>query len=141
MPIAQAHPKPIENFAGMEILGTVYTERKDAGKAIINACTSLNSSDPVRLGQYRGFSLSLQYDAAHTDYKLTLKGHLSHTISLSADAGGNIIRMDNAVDGLEKVLADLREDLQDVKIQLANAKTEMEAPSQRKQSWPKNPHG
>lgn len=126
--IAKAHPKSTENFVGMEVLGTVYTERKDAGKAIINACTSLNSSDPVQLGQYRGFSLSLQYDAAHTDYKLTLKGHLSHTISLSADASGNITRMDNVVDGLEKSLADLREDLQDVKFQLANAKTEMEAP-------------
>lgn len=77
---------------------------------------------------YRGFSLSLQYDAAHTDYKLTLKGYLSHTISLSADASGNITRMDNVVDGLEKSLADLREDLQDVQTQLANAKTEMEAP-------------
>lgn len=49
--IAQAHPKSAENFVGMEVLGNVYTERKDAGKAIINACTSLNSSDPVPLGQ------------------------------------------------------------------------------------------
>ena len=126
--IAQAHPKSVENFVGMEVLGTAYTERKDAGKAIINACTLLNSSDPVSLGQYRGFSLSLQYDAVHTDYTLTLKGHLSHTISLSADASGNITRMDNVVDGLEKSLADLREELQDVQTQLANAKTEMEAP-------------
>ncbi|MGM9628951.1 MAG: SNF2-related protein [Faecousia sp.] len=126
--IAQVHPKSVENFVGMEVLGTAYTERKDAGKAIINACTLLNSSDPVSLGQYRGFSLSLQYDAVYTDYTLTLKGHLSHTISLSADASGNITRMDNVVDGLEKSLADLREELQDVQIQLANAKTEMEAP-------------
>ena len=125
---AKAHPKPAEAFVGMEILGTHYTERKDAGKAIINACTSLNSSEPVLLGQYRGFSLSLQYDAAHTDYKLTLKGHLSYTISLSADAGGNITRMDNVVDGLEKTLETQRLALEEVKTQLANAKAEMEAP-------------
>ena len=125
---AKAHPKPAEAFVGMEILGTSYTERKDAGKAIINACTSLNSSDPILLGQYRGFSLSLQYDAAHTDYKLTIKGHLTHTISLSADAGGNITRMDNVVDGLEKVLETQRLSLEEVKTQLANAKAEMEAP-------------
>ena len=126
--IAKAHPKPTEAFVGMEILGANYTERKDAGKAIINACTSLNSPEPVPLGQYRGFSLSLQYDAAHTDYKLTLKGHLSHTISLSADAGGNITRMDNVVDGLEKTLETQRLALEEVKTQLANAKAEMEAP-------------
>ncbi len=126
--IAQAHPKSTENFVGMEILGTVYTERKDAGKAIINACTALSSSDPVPLGKYRGFSLTLVFDSAKTDYRLTLKGHLSHTISLSADAGGNITRMDNAADGLEKALGELRAELKDVQTQLANAKTEMEAP-------------
>ena len=125
---AKAHPKSAEAFVGMEILGTNYTERKDAGKAIINACTSLNSSEPVPLGQYRGFSLILIYDSAKTDYRLTIKGHLSHTISLSADAGGNITRMDNVVDGLEKTLETQRLALEEVKTQLANAKAEMEAP-------------
>ena len=125
---AKAHPKPAEAFAGMEILGTNYTERKEAGKAIINACTSLNCSDPVPLGQYRGFSLTLVYDSAKTDYRLTLKGNLSHSISLSADASGNITRMDNVVDGLEKTLEAQRLALEEVKTQLANAKAEMEAP-------------
>ena len=125
---AQAHPKPAEGFIGMEIKGTHYSEKEAAGKAVINACTELQSSDPVPLGQYRGFSMFLQYDAAHTDYKLTMKGAMSHTISLGADVFGNITRMDNLVDGLAKELDGYRTVLQDNQTQLANAKVEMETP-------------
>ena len=126
--IAQAHPKPAEGFIGMEIKGTHYSEKEAAGRAVINACTELQGSDPVPLGQYRGFSMSLQYDAAHTDYKLTMKGAMSHTISLGADIFGNITRMDNLVDGMAKELAEYQAALQDTRTQLANAKAEMETP-------------
>ena len=125
---AQAHPKPVEGFIGMEIKGTHYSEKEAAGRAVINACTELQGSDPVPLGQYRGFSMFLQYDAAHTDYKLTMKGTMSHTIGLGADVFGNITRMDNLVDGLAKELDGYRTVLQDTQTQLANAKVEMETP-------------
>ena len=128
MATAQAHPKPTEGFVGMEIMGTHYSEKEAAGRAVINACTELQGSEPVPLGQYRGFSMSLQYDAAHTDYKLTMKGAMSHTISLGADIFGNITRMDNLVDGLAKELAEYQATLQDTRTQLANAKAEMETP-------------
>ena len=72
--------------------------------------------------------MSLQYDAAHTDYKLTMKGAMSHTISLGADIFGNITRMDNLVDGMAKELAEYQAELQDTRTQLANAKAEMETP-------------
>lgn len=125
---AQAHPKPAEGFIGMEIKGIHYSEKEAAGRAVINACTELQGSEPVLLGQYRGFSMSLQYDAAHTDYRLTIKGVMSHTISLGADIFGNITRMDNLVDGLAKELASYQAALQDTRTQLANAKVEMETP-------------
>src|SRR5574344_1728732 len=125
---AQAYPKPAEGFIGMEIKGIHYSEKEAAGKAVINACTELQGSDPVPLGQYRGFSMSLQYDAAHTDYKLIMKGAMSHTISLGADIFGNITRMDNLIDGLAKELAEYQASLQDTRTQLANAKAEMETP-------------
>ena len=125
---AQAYPKPAEGFIGMEIRGTHYSEKEAAGRAVINACTDLQDSEPVPLGQYRGFSMSLQYDAAHTDYKLTMKGAMSHTISLGADVFGNITRMDNLVDGLAKELERYQTALQDTRTQLANAKAEMETP-------------
>ena len=128
---ARAHPKSTENFVGMDIYGTQHTEKEAAGRAIINACTDLQGSEPVQLGQYRGFSLSLQYIAANTDYKLTIKGAMSHTISLGADIYGNITRMDNVVDGLAKELETYQAVLQDTQTQLANAKAEMETPFAR----------
>ena len=128
---AQAHPKSTENFVGMEIYGTHHSEKEAAGRAIINACTDLQGYEPVQLGQYRGFSLSLQYIAANTDYKLTIKGAMSHTISLGADIYGNITRMDNVVDGLAKELDEYQSVLQDTQTQLANAKAEMETPFAR----------
>ena len=115
----------------MEIYGTHYTEKEAAGRAIISACKDLQGSEPVQLGQYRGFSLSLQYDAAHTDYRLTIKGAMSHIISLGADIYGNITRMDNVVDRLSEELDDYRAVLQDTQTQLANAKAEMETPFAR----------
>ena len=115
----------------MEIYGTYHSEKEAAGRAIINACTDLQGSEPVQLGQYRGFSLSLQYIAANTDYKLTIKGAMSHTISLGADIYGNITRMDNVVDGLAKELEAYQAVLQDTQTQLANAKAEMETPFAR----------
>ena len=125
---AKAHPKPAEGFIGMEIKGTHYSEKEAAGRAVINACTELQGSDAISLGQYRGFFMSLQYDADHTDYKLTMKGAMSHTISLGADIFGNITRMDNLVDGLAKELAEYQAALQDTCTQLTNAKAEMETP-------------
>lgn len=125
---AQAHPKPVEGFIGMEIKGTHYSEKEAAGRAVINACTELQDSDAISLGQYRGFSMSLQYIASNTDYKLTMKGAMSHTISLGADIFGNITRMDNLVDGLAKELERYRTSLQDTQTQLESAKAEMETP-------------
>lgn len=72
--------------------------------------------------------MTLLYDAAHADYKLTLKGTLSHTTSLGADVFGNITRLDNLVDGLAKELEAYREALQDTHNQLVNAKVELETP-------------
>lgn len=128
---AQAHPKPAEGFVGMEIQGTHYSEKEDAGRAVIYACSSLQDPEPFPLGQYRGFSMSLQYDPVHTDYRLTMKGAMSHTISLGADVYGNIVRMDNLVDGLTKELAEYQAALQDTHTQLASAKVEMETPFAR----------
>lgn len=77
--------------------------------------------------------MTLLYDAVHADYKLTLKGTLSHTTSLGADVFGNITRLDNLVDGMVKELEVYRETLQDTRNQLENAKVELEIPFTKEQ--------
>ena len=110
------------------IEGKQYAEKEDAGKAIIDVCSKMTGSDAVLLGEYRGFSMVLAYDGISNEYRITLKGTLSHTVTLGADVFGNITRMDNLVDGLAKELAEYRAALQDTRTQLANAKAEMETP-------------
>lgn len=128
MVLIAAHPKPVDGLAPMEINGTVYVEKEEAGKVILDACTKMTGSDAVHLGQYRGFSVTLAYAGASNEYRMTLKGTLSHTVVLGADVFGNITRIDNALDGFPTKLTALTEDLENTKNQLENAKEEMEAP-------------
>lgn len=126
--LVSKHPKIPDGFTGMEILGTAHSEKESAGKAILDACTKMTGSDAVFLGQYRGFSLTLSYDGTSNEYRMTMKGTLSHTAVLGADVFGNITRMDNVLDGFTEKHGAVRDELENTKIQLENARAEMEAP-------------
>ena len=129
--LAKGHPKAQEGFCGMEVEGKHYTEKEDAGKAIIDVCTKMTGSDAVLLGQYRGFSMVLAYDGMSNEYRITLKGTLSHTVTLGADVFGNITRLDNALENLAGNLDAERAKLEEAKVQLENARTELATPFAR----------
>ena len=129
--IARAHPKIEDGFTGMVIMGVTHTEKETAGKAIIDAYTRMTDPDAIPLGEYRGFTMTLSYDGQANEYRITLKGALSHTVVLGSDIYGNITRMDNRIDGIEEQLKVLNEKLADIQTQLENARTEMEAPFAR----------
>lgn len=126
--LAVAHPKPKDGFAGITILEKPYADKEAAGKAILDVCTKMTGSDAVFLGQYRGFSLVLSYDGPSNEYRMTMKGTLSHTAVLGADVFGNLTRMDNVVDGLSGKLDIVRAELTDTQVQLENARTELATP-------------
>ena len=129
--LAKAHPKAQEGFCGMEVEDKHYAEKEDAGKAIIDVCTKMTGSDAVLLGQYRGFSMVLAYDGMSNEYRITLKGTLSHTVTLGADVFGNITRLDNALENLAGNLDAERAKLEEAKVQLENARTELATPFAR----------
>jgi N12 class adenine-specific DNA methylase len=129
--LVAAHPKLPEQFSLMEIMGTAYDEKEPAGKAIIDACTKMTGSDAVFLGQYRGFSMVLAYDGPSNEYRLTLKGTLSHTAVLGADVYGNLTRIDNVLDGLTTKRDTVTAELDNTRVQLENAKAELAAPFSR----------
>ena len=131
--LAKVHPKAQEGFCGMEVDGKHYTEKEDAGKAIIDVCTKMTGSDAVLLGQYRGFSMVLAYDGMSNEYRITLKGTLSHTVTLGADVFGNITRLDNALENLAGNLDGERAKLEEAKVQLENARTELATPFAREE--------
>ena len=121
------HPNE-DGFSPMEVEGTVYTDKKAAGSAILAACKAMTSPDPVPLGQYRGFAMELSFESFSKEFRITLKGTLTHTTGLGTDIFGNILRLDNLLGGMEERLIACREQLENVNVQLANAKQEVEKP-------------
>ena len=121
------HPNA-DGFSPIEIKGTVYADKKTAGTALLDACKAMTSPDAVPLGQYRGFSMRLSYEPLFREFKLTLKNSLRHTVSLGNDMFGNIQRIDNLLEGMEKQLQACEAQLEHTKVQLASAKVDVEKP-------------
>ena len=121
------HPNE-DGFSPMEVEGTVYTDKKAAGSAILAACKAMTSPDPVPLGQYRGFAMDLSFESLSREFKVTLKGALYYTTPLGTDIFGNILRLDNLLGSMEDRIKTCRDELENTKVQLENAKQEVEKP-------------
>jgi len=126
---AKQHPKPLDDsFIGMTVKGVFYSEKADAGNAILNACQAMTSPDPIPLGEYRGFQTELSFDTFSKEYVIKLKGELGCFVSLGTDTFGNITRLDNALEGLPKRLETNEQELDNVKKQFETAKVDVEKP-------------
>ena len=126
---AKSHPKPIdEQPLGMMVSGVSYSEKAEAGQAIINACKSMNSPDAIPLGEYRGFQMELYFDTVQRNYVVKLKGETSRDVPLGDDAHGNIVRIDNGIERFEEALADTKNSLENTEKQFETAKQEIEKP-------------
>lgn len=126
---AKLHPKPTdEQPLGMMVSGVSYSEKAEAGQAIINACKSMNSPDAIPLGEYRGFQMELYFDTVQRNYVVKLKGETSRDVPLGDDAHGNIVRIDNGIERFEEALADTKNSLENTEKQFETAKQEIEKP-------------
>lgn len=121
------HPKPSdETFVGMTVKGAFYSEKADAGNAILEACKEMTNPEPIPLGEYRGFTMELYFEAR--EYKVRLKGELGYPVTLGTDTFGNITRLDNALEGLPKRLEMNEMELDNLKKQFETAKVDVERP-------------
>lgn len=113
----------------MLIGGKTYTDRKEAGTALIAACAGLKAvkSEGV-IGEYQGFSLNASFDSFNQQYKVTIKRQCSYTIEVGKDALGNIQRINNALAGIEKKLLQAQQKLETLQEQLATAQVEVKRP-------------
>ena len=126
---AKSHPKPIdEQPLGMMVSGVSYSEKAEAGQAIINTCKSMNSPDAIPLGEYRGFQMELYFDTVQRNYVVKLKGETSRDVPLGDDSHGNIVRIDNGIERFEEALADTKNSLENTEKQFETAKQEIEKP-------------
>ncbi len=126
---AKQHPKPTDDrFVGMEVKGVFYSEKAEAGKAIIEACKQMNSPDPIPLGKYRGFETELLFNTTERTYEARVKGATSRNISLGDDANGNITRIDNGIEKFAESLTLAQNDLENTQNQFETAKKEVQKP-------------
>ncbi|MGG3885107.1 hypothetical protein [Brevibacillus panacihumi] len=122
-----------DEFPGMTVKDYTYSERAAAGAALLDACKGMTSPDPQEIGSYRGFSFWLSFDSFHKEYKVTLRGALAHTVTLGADTGGNISRINNALSDLPAKLEHAREQLATLRQQMETAKEQIAAPFEKEQ--------
>lgn len=126
---ANKHPKPLDDkFIGMKVMDVFYSEKADAGKAILAACKKMTSPNAIPLGEYRGFKTELYFDTFERNYVIKLKGETSRNIVLGDDVHGNITRLDNGIDRFEELLKQSYEELDTTKQQFEIAKTEVTKP-------------
>ena len=124
LPIVQAHPVKEDAFS-MTVMGQVLTERKAAGEAIIKACMLMdNPEKPSDLGEYRGFPMQLHFDGSK--FRVTMKQHLTYTAELSDDAVGNVLRINNALEGMDEKIKQHEARLVQLEGELKNAQEEAE---------------
>ena len=122
------HPHPADGFAGMEIRGDVLTDKENAGAALLDACKEVKTSDPVQIGSYRGFTMSVEFEAWKQEYTLLLKGQMTHRATLGTDPRGNLTRIDNALAQMPQRLEAVKNQLENLYQQQAAAKEEVGKP-------------
>ena len=122
------HPHPVDGFAGMEVKGDLLTDKDNAGAAILEAFKDAKGMEPVPIGSYRGFAMSLTVEDFGRDFILTLKGRMNHRVTLGKDARGNLTRIDNALNAMPDRLQNVRNTLDALTAQMETAKAELGKP-------------
>ena len=122
------HPHPVDGFAGMTVRGDVLTDKENAGAALVDAFKDVKGLDPVQIGTYRGFTMSLTLEDFGRDYVLTLKGQMTHRVTLGKDPRGNLTRIDNTLNGMAERLTTVQGKLDSLYAQMETAKQELGKP-------------
>lgn len=124
----KAQPIVTEGISPMTVLNKTFTDKEEAGKAILLACKQVKSKESLEIGSYKGFDMSLSYDSFAQEFHLELQREMSYTVTLGTSESGNILRIDNALDSIEKRLENSQEQLETLNEQLSTAKAELGKP-------------
>lgn len=112
-------------FTSMTVQGIAFSDKKEAGEALLNAVKSIKLNDPKIIGSYRGFEVEASYNFMTNAHHFSLKGNYEYHGELGVDAIGNITRMDNSLEKISHKLEELMSDLDNIKHQLDIAKEEV----------------
>ena len=122
------HPHPTDGFAGMVVKADQLTDKDNAGAALLEAFKDVKGMEPVSIGTYRGLQMSLTLEDFGREYVLTLKGQMSHRVSLGKDARGNLTRIDNVLSAIPERIQNIQNSLGSIYAQMETAKAEVDKP-------------
>ncbi len=125
---AESHQHPVDGFVGMEIKGKQYFEKDTAGEALLTMMKEAQGLEPLKIGSYRGFDMSLTLEDFGRQYVMTLKGEISHKVELGNDVRGNLIRIDNVLGNIPGRIQAAQAQLVSAREQLETAKLEVGKP-------------
>ena len=127
--------KPVDKDAfSMKIGNRTYTDKKEAGAALIDMCRSAKQPNmAVTIGEFQGFKMSVSFDSFFSKFTISLKGSLSHEVEIGADPLGNLQRLSNALEGMTGKMTDMEQKLSNVEHQLETAKVEVTKPFAQEQ--------
>lgn len=126
---SQSYDKDGKLIFSIELDGTSYDKREDAGKALLGLVgAAVRADHPVLVGHYAGFEVTVAYVPLSKVFVAHLVGQATHTTELGSDAAGNMVRLQNVVAVLPQEISGLRNNLQQLRVQLDSAKEELQQP-------------
>ena len=129
-----SHPLPPENFVGMEVMGKGYADKEAAGDAIISACKeAVKTNAETDVGEYRGLRMTISYNPFDASFEMSLRGAMSHKLTLGSDARGNLIRIENALNAIPDRMSAAQAQLDRLHQQMEVAKVEMSKPFEQEE--------
>ena len=127
--VSQSYDKDGKLAFSIELDGKVYDKREDAGKALLGLVgAAVRADHPVSVGHYAGFEVTVAYVPLSKVFVAHLVGEATHTTELGSDAAGNMVRLQNVVAALPQEISGLRNNLQQLCVQLDSAKEELQQP-------------
>ena len=126
--VAESHPHPESGFVGITLNGKAFSDKEEAGTSLLEASKQATGCEPIQIGSYRGFEIRASLENFGKDRVLTLVGHLSHRVMLGNDPRGNLIRVDNVIKDIPKLLSASQDQLQNIQKQVVLAKAEIGKP-------------
>ena len=122
------HPVPQEDFVGIELLGKAYADKSAAGETLLALCKTAPHDHDIAIGHYRGLSVTLSYDSFNAQFQLLLRGEMTHIVNLGADARGNLLRIENALNNIPVRMQKAQEQVDSLHQQIEAAKLEITQP-------------
>ena len=120
---------PDKDTFSIKIGNRVYTDKKEAGAALIDMCWSAKQPNmAVTIGEYQGFKMSVSFDSFFSKFTVNLKGSISHEVEIGTDPLGNLQRLSNALEGMTGRMETVAQKLENVEHQLETAKVEVTKP-------------